>query len=316
MKYACKRVLMLLVTMIIVSLLCFVAFDMISGDPATAMLGTTATPESVEALREELGLNRPLLVRYADWLLGFFSGDLGVSYSYRTPVSELISSQTMVTLCLSLLSFVLITAVSIPFGLSASRHSGGLADGIWTTGIQLLMAIPPFFIGVLLTWAFSILLGFFVHGSFPGLQEDFRGSLHYMLFAAIAIAIPRIAMTVRMLRSTIQGEMYKDYVRTAISRGNDRSRVLRRHVLKNALVPVVTFLAQTMAEIVAASVVVEQVFSIPGLGRLLVASISNRDYPVVQAIVVILAFWVVLAGTIADIINQRIDPRLRLGGGK
>jgi len=129
------------------------------------------------------------------------------------------------------------------------------------------------------------------------------------------LAIPRIAMTVRMLSSTIQGEMVKDYVRTAISRGNDRPNVLWRHVLKNALVPVVTFLAQTMAEIVAGGIVVEQVFGIPGLGRMLVASISNRDYPTVQAIVVILAFWVVLAGTVADLINQRIDPRLRLGGG-
>ena len=135
-----------------------------------------------------------------------------------------------------------------------------------------------------------------------------------MLFAAAALSIPRIAMTVRMLRSTVQEEMGKDYVRTAISRGSNRGSVLRRHVLKNALPPVVTFLAQTMAEIVAGSIVVEQVFVIPGLGQMLVTSISNRDYPVVQAIVVILAFWVVLAGTSADLINQRLDPRLRLGG--
>lgn len=316
MKYACRRVLMLLVTMVIVSLLCFAAFDAISGDPATAMLGTSATPEKVAALREQLGLNRPLLVRYAEWLGGFFTGDLGTSYSYHTPVSELIASQTAVTLCLSLLSFVLITVISIPIGLRASRYSGGLRDGLWTTGIQFLMAVPPFFTGVLLTWIFSILFHAFTHGHFPGLQTSFWGSIRYLFFAAVSIAIPRIAMTVRMLRSTIQGEMSKDYVRTAISRGNDRGRVLRRHVLKNAMVPVVTFLAQTMAEIVAASVVVEQVFAIPGLGRLLVASISNRDYPVVQAIVVILAFWVVLAGTVADLINQRLDPRLRLGGGK
>jgi len=147
------------------------------------------------------------------------------------------------------------------------------------------------------------------------LSQDFFGAVKYLFFAAVALAIPRIAMTVRMLSSTIQGEMVKDYVRTAISRGNDRPNVLWRHVLKNALVPVVTFLAQTMAEIVAGGIVVEQVFGIPGLGRMLVASISNRDYPTVQAIVVILAFWVVLAGTVADLINQRIDPRLRLGGG-
>ena len=158
------------------------------------------------------------------------------------------------------------------------------------------------------------MLHWFIHGQMPSLTQNFPGALRYLLFAAVALAVPRIAMTTRMLRSTIRREMERDYVRTAISRGNDRSGVLRRHVLKNALVPVVTFLAQTMAEIVAGSIVVEQVFAIPGLGRMLVASIGSRDYPVVQAIVVILAFWVVLSGTAADIVNQRIDPRLRMGG--
>ena len=147
----------------------------------------------------------------------------------------------------------------------------------------------------------------------PGLEAPGQ-ALWYLVFPALAIALPRAAMTVRMLRSTVVAEMNKAYVRTAISRGNDRGAVLRCRVLKNALVPVVTFLAQTMAEIVAGSIVVEQVFGIPGLGRMLVTSISNRDYPTVQAIVVILAFWVVLAGTVADLLNQRIDPRLRLGG--
>ncbi|MDY5613083.1 ABC transporter permease [Dysosmobacter sp.] len=314
MKYAAKRIAMLLLTMVIVSLLAFVAFDLISGDPATAMLGTEATPEKVAALREQLGLNRPLLVRYGEWLLGFFTGDLGVSYSYRQPVWDLIAPKVLVTLYLSGLTFVLIVAVSIPLGLRSARQSGGILDGGRTLMNQLCMAVPPFFTGILLSWLFSTLLKWFVHGRFPSLTEDFGGALKYLFFAALALAIPRIAMTVRMLRSTVQGEMRKDYVRTAISRGNDRGGVLYRHVLKNALVPVVTFLAQTMAEIVASSIVVEQVFAIPGLGRMLVSSISNRDYPTVQAIVVILAFWVVLAGTVADLINQRIDPRLRLGG--
>ena len=314
MKYAAKRIAMLLLTMVIVSLLAFVAFDLISGDPATAMLGTEATPEKVAALREQLGLNRPLLVRYGEWLLGFFTGNLGVSYSYRQPVWDLIAPKVLVTLCLSGLTFLLIVAVSIPLGLRSARQSGGVLDGARTMVNQLCMAVPPFFTGILLSWLFSTLLKWFVHGRFPSLTEDFGGAVKYLFFAALALAIPRIAMTVRMLRSTVQGEMRKDYVRTAISRGNDRSGVLYRHVLKNALVPVVTFLAQTMAEIVASSIVVEQVFAIPGLGRMLVTSISNRDYPTVQAIVVILAFWVVLAGTVADLINQRIDPRLRLGG--
>ena len=314
MKYAAKRIAMLLLTMVIVSLLAFVAFDLISGDPATAMLGTEATPEKVAALREQLGLNRPFPVRYGEWLLGFFTGDLGTSYNYKQPVWDLIAPKVLVTLCLSGLTFLLIVAVSIPLGLRSARQSGGVLDGARTMVNQLCMAVPPFFTGILLSWLFSTLLKWFVHGRFPSLTEDFGGAVKYLLFAALALAIPRIAMTVRMLRSTVQGEMQKDYVRTAISRGNDRSGVLYRHVLKNALVPVVTFLAQTMAEIVASSIVVEQVFAIPGLGRMLVTSISNRDYPTVQAIVVILAFWVVLAGTVADLINQRIDPRLRLGG--
>ena len=314
MKYAAKRIAMLLLTMVIVSLLAFVAFDLISGDPATAMLGTEATPEKVAALREQLGLNRLLMVRYGEWLLGFFTGDLGVSYSYRQPVWDLIAPKVLVTLCLSGLTFVLIVAVSFPLGLRSARSSGGILGGVRTLVNQLCMAVPPFFTGILLSWLFSALLRWFVHGQFPGLDKDLGGSLKYLFFAALALAIPRIAMTVRMLRSTVQGEMRKDYVRTAISRGNDRGGVLYRHVLKNALVPVVTFLAQTMAEIVASSIVVEQVFAIPGLGRMLVSSIANRDYPTVQAIVVILAFWVVLAGTVADLLNQRIDPRLRLGG--
>lgn len=315
MKYAAKRIAMLLVTMVIVSFLAFAAFDVISGDPVTDMLGTEATPEQAAALRESLGLDRPFLTRYFSWLGGFFTGDLGTSYNYNLPVKELIAPKVGVTLTLSLVSFVMIIVISIPLGLLSSRYSGGIREGAWSTGIQLMMSVPPFFTGVLMTWVFSILLGWFDHGRFPGLDTDFWGSVAYLIYPAIAIAIPRIASTVRMLRSTIQNELRKDYVRTAISRGNDRGQVLRRHVLKNSLVPVVTFLAQTLAEIVAASVLVEQVFAIPGLGRLMVASIGNRDFPVVQAIVVILAFWVVLAGTAADLVNQRIDPRLRLGGG-
>ena len=314
MRYALKRAAMLLVTMLIVSLLTFVAFDLISGDPATSMLGTQATAERVEALREELGLNQPLLVRYGQWLLGFFTGDLGVSYNYNQPVWQLIGGKTAVTLCLSLISFFLIVAISIPLGVRSARRRSSVMEAISTAFNQLCMAVPPFFLGILLSWLFSTVLHWFIHGQFPAWSEDPAGYVRYLFFAALAIALPRIAMTVRMLRSTIVQQMEKDYVRTAISRGNDRSGVLYRHVLKNALVPVVTFLAQTMAEIVAGSIVVEQVFAIPGLGRMLVTSISNRDYPTVQAIVVILAFWVVLAGAAADLVNQRIDPRLRLGG--
>lgn len=311
MKYALKRAASLLATMAIVSFLTFAAFDLIS-DTATVMLGTSATPERLAALRAELGLDRPLPVRYGEWLLGFFTGDLGVSTSYHQPVWDILAPKVGLTLCLSLMSFALIAAVSIPLGLwSAGRRR---LEGARTALNQLGMAVPPFFTGILLSWIFGVGLKWFTPGQFPDAKQDLGGAALYLLFAAVALAIPRIAMTARMLRGTVQEELGKDYVRTAISRGNDRGQVLRRHVLKNALPPVVTFLAQTMAEIVAGSIVVEQVFVIPGLGRMLVTSIHNRDYPVVQAIVVILAFWVVLAGTLADLIDQRIDPRLRFGG--
>jgi peptide/nickel transport system permease protein len=313
MKYAAKRLLMLLGTMLIVSFLAFAAFSVISGDPATAMLGTEATPEKVAALREQLGLNRPFVVQYLSFLGGFFSGDLGTSYSYNMPVGTLIGQKLPATLCLSLMSFLLIALISVPVGLRSSRKPDGRRDVFWTAGGQLLMAMPPFFTGILLTWICGVTLRWFTPGKFPTFDADPAGFFWYLLFPAAAVALPRIAMTVRMLRSTIFHEMTQDYVRTAIARGNDRESVLRRHVLKNALAPVIAFLAQTMAEVVAGSIVVEQVFSVPGLGRLLLASISGRDYPVVQAAVVILAFWVVLAGTAGDLLTQRIDPRLRLG---
>lgn len=314
MKYAFRRVLMLLITMLIVSFLAFAAFELVGGDPARSMLGTEATPEQLEALRQELGLDWPFLARYFRWLAGFFSGNLGVSYVYRLPVWQLIGPKLAITLVLAGMSFVLITLISIPLGVWSYRFAGGPLDWLRTAFNQLCMAIPPFFIGILLSWLFGIVLRAFTPGDFPGLTADPAGALSHLFFASVCLCIPRIAMTVRMMRATVIGEMQKAYVRTAISRGNDRKGVLLRHVLKNSLTGTVTFLGQTMAELVGASIVVEQVFGIPGLGRLLVASISNRDYPLVQAIVVILAFWVVLAGTVADLVNQRIDPRLRLGG--
>lgn len=315
MKYAIRRILMLLITMLIVSFLTFAAFELVSGDPAQTMLGTEATAEQLSALRHELGLDQPFVLRYVRWLGGFFTGNLGVSYVYRQPVWNLIGPKLGLTLILAALSFVLITVISIPLGVWSYRFVGGPLDWLRTAFNQLCMAVPPFFVGILLSWVFGILLRVFTPGDFPSLSRDPGGALRHLLFAAVCLCIPRIAMTVRMMRSTVVGEMEKAYVRTAISRGNDRRQVLTRHVLKNSLTSTVTFLGQTMAELVGGSIVVEQVFGIPGLGRFLVSSISNRDYPVVQAIVVILAFWVVLAGTLADLVNQRIDPRLRLGGG-
>lgn len=312
LRYVLKRLFLVLVTMLLVSFLTFLAFRLVSGDPARTMLGTEATEAQVTALRHELGLDQPFLIRYLKWLRGFFTGDLGISYSYRQPVWSLISGKLELTLLLSLMSFVLITVISIPLGILSYRYTNGFAAWPRTVLNQLCMAVPPFFTGILFSWFFGILLRVFTPGDFPDLRANLWGSLRHLFFGAVCLSIPRIAMTVRMLRATVISEMNKAYVRTAISRGNDRRSVLTRHVLKNSMVSVVSFLGQTLAELVGACIVVEQVLGIPGMGRFLVTSISHRDYPVVQAIVVILAFWVVLAGSVADLVNQAIDPRIRL----
>lgn len=315
MKQALKKLGAFLLTMVIVSLVAFLAFQILPGDPVTNMLGTSYTPERAEALREQLGLNGPVLIRYWDWLRHFVTGDMGTSYSYLLPAGQLVMEKLPNTLSLSFLAFVLITLISVPLGLFTVRHHGGLADRCLTVVNQMFMAVPPFFTGILFTWVFSVLLSW-LPGKFVEFSQDPLGYWKCLFFPALSLALPRIAMAVRMLRSTLLEELHRDYVRTAVSRGNDSRSTLYRHALKNALPPVITFLAQTMAEIVAGSIVVEQVFSVPGLGRLLLASINNRDWPVVQAIVVLLALWVMLAGTVADLINQRIDPRLRLGGAE
>ena len=313
-KYILRRVVTMLLTMILVSFITYAAFALISGDPAQTMLGTNATPQRLEQLREELGLNRPFLVRYGSWLAGFFTGDLGVSYNYRQPVWDLVAPKIEITLLMCLISFILIVAFSIPLGLRASQTSEKKTGWLGTVTRQICMAVPPFFLGILVSYLFGIVLRLFQPTGFPDLHSHFFGAVKHLFFASVCLAVPRTAMTIRMLRSTVIAEMQKDYVRTAISRGNDRPAVLARHVLKNALVPTVTFLGQTMAELVAGGIVIEQVFGIPGLGRFLVQSISNRDYPVVQALVVILAFWVVLAGFAADLSSQAVDPRLRMTG--
>lgn len=312
MKYILKKLVSLIIILLIVSLLAFLAFQIIPADPTTKLLGTEATPERIAQLREALGFNRPFLVRYADWLKSFLTGDFGSSYSYSMPVKDMIADKFPITITLTAISFVLITVFSIPLGIFLAKHEGTWFDRIFTTLNQTIMSIPAFFIGIVLSYIFSVILKVFVHGDFVSYTQDPVAFIKYLFFPAVSIAIPRIAMTVKLLRSSILAEMNKDYVRTAYSRGNGRDSVLYRHVLKNSLVPVITFLAVTIADIVAGSIIIEQVFAIPGLGRLLVKSIFNRDFPVVQAIVVILAIIVVVVNTLADIINQYIDPRIKL----
>lgn len=312
MRYIFKKLGALIVTLLIISILAFLAFQVIPGDPTTKMLGTQATPERVEALREKLGLDKPVAERYADWLGGVFTGDLGRSYNYTMPVTEMLSGKLPVTLVLSAMSFAMVVLISIPLSLLLAKYEGGIFDRAVTILNQVTMSVPPFFIGILFTFIFGLVFKLFTPGSFVSYADNRGGFIAYLIFPALAIALPKSAMVIKLFRSSILGEMEKDYIRTAYSRGNSRAMVLQRHVLRNAVIPVITFLAATLADIVAGSIIIEQVFSIPGIGRLLLSSISNRDFPVVQAIIVFMAALVVTVNFIADIAYQYIDPRIRL----
>ncbi len=311
MKYIVKKLAALVATLLVVSLLAFLAFQVIPGDPTTKILGTEATDEAVAALREELGLNDNVLVRYFRWLGSFLTGDFGMNYSRHMPVSQLLGGGLAVTFSLTVLSFLLTVAIAIPLGILAGSTRSRVLDGAFAVADQVVMSVPAFFMATLLTWAFGTVLRLFRPGQYVSYMDSVPGFVATLAVPALSIAIPRIAMTVKMLRSAIQEQMEEDYVRTARSRGNSRRAILGRHVLKNAMVSTVTFLAVSAAEIMTGSIIIEQVFGLPGAGQLLLEGISNREFLTVQAIVVILAAWVVLVNFVADLLHQLLDPRVR-----
>ena len=315
-KYLGKKIITLIMTLFLVSAAAFLAFQIIPGDVVSSILGTEATPEREEALREELGLNDPPLVRYGNWAAGVLRGDLGISYRYSKnmnemmPVAELIGDQLPVTLWLAAISLVLIVLVSIPMGVLWAKSRSRVLDAALGVITQVTMAVPSFFLGILVTWLFGILLKWFSPGGYVGYQENFWGFLGYLLFPAISIALPKIAMTARFLRNSMLTEMGSDYVRTAYSKGCGDQRVMYGHVLRNAMMPVITFLGMIVAEIVAGSIVVEQVFGLPGIGRLLISSISTRDFPVVEILILYITFVVIFVYFLVDILYKVVDPRI------
>lgn len=312
MVYVLRKTGVLILSLLLISVLTFTAFQIIPGDPTTKILGTDWTPEAAQALRERLGLDGSAPERYFEWLRGLLTGDPGISYSYFMPVKDVLAGKIRVTAALSLLSWVIILLVSIPMGIVFARFQGGPADRLGVVFNQVFMAVPSFFLGILFTWLFGLLLRWFTPGGFVPFSQSVPGALRYLLFPAFAIAIPKAAKTAKLLRSSIVSEMTKDYVRTAYSRGNSRWAVIKGHALRNAMLPVITYLAMTLADTVAGSIIVEQVFALDGLGRLLLASIGNRDFPVAQCIVVMIAFVVVFMNYAADIATQYVDPRVRL----
>lgn len=311
MKYIVKKALTLVGTLLLVSFIAFLLFQIVPGDPVTSMLGTEYSEERAESLREELGINKPVIVRYVNWLADFVKGDFGISYKYKMPVSRLISDKMPVTMYLAVITLIVIVIISIPLGVFMARFGHRKVSKIFDIVNQSVMAVPSFFLGIMITIIFGLVLKWFTPGKYVSYRDDFNGFIMYLIPAAFAVAIPKIAMMVKFLKNSLIREMDSDYVRTAYSKGAGENRVLFCHVLRNGLMPAITLLGMIIAEIMAGSIVVEQVFNLPGLSVILVSSVSTRDYPVVQAIVVYIAFVVIITNCIVDILYHIIDPRVK-----
>ena len=312
MKYVGRKLVTMLITLLCISFLVYLAFDIIPGDAALAMLGTDVEPERLEVLREQMGLNKPFLERYALWLSGFVKGDFGTSYKYNMPVRDMILSKLPITITMALISFAIMVVVSLPIGIYTAKHSGKWVDRVLMVVIQIMMSVPHFFMGILITYVFGLVFKLFTPGGFISYETDFGGFMKYLIFPCIAIALPKIAMSVKLLRSSCIEEAKKDYTRTAYSKGNNTNKVLYKHVLRNAMIPIITLWGMTLADMLVGSIVIEQVFNIPGIGRMLLTSISYRDYPVVETIIVLIAFVVIAANFCVDIIYQIVDPRISI----
>ena len=306
---------MLIVALFFVSLGTFLAFNVLPGDASVSRLGTDVSEERREEVREELGLNKPVMTRYVEWLGKAVRGDFGESFQYSgTSVKELLGKAATVTIWLAVVTFVIMVFLSIPLGILAGKHLGGPVDRIVTGSGRVFMAVPSFFLGILLIYLFSIVLSVIKTGAFVYPGQNFWECIKCLILPSFALGIPKAAMLIRYLRSSIMEEQKKDYVRTAYSKGLSINQVFYGHILRNALIPVVTFLALAVVDIFAGSIVVEQVFSLPGLGKMLVNAITNRDYPVVQGIILILATVVIVVNFFVDLLYSRIDPRISLGG--
>ena len=311
MRYILKKIGIFVLTIFAISVLVFLAFQIIPGDPTTRMLGTQATPEKIAALRAQLGLEKPVLTRYFTWLANFIHGDFGTSYSYNMSVHDLLRGKIRITAALTLLSFLMVLVISFPLGILLARFAHTWFDRIMMVLNQIIMSVPSFFTGILFTYIFGLILKLFTPTNFVDYNTNHAAFWGFLVFPALSIALPKAAMVIKLLRGSMVREMSEDYVRTAYSRGNSRWQVLKGHVMRNAMIPVVTFLAVTLVDIIAGSIIIEQVFNIPGMGRLLMTSINGRDLPVVQTIIMIISLVVITVNYIADISYKYIDPRIR-----
>ncbi|MEO0546984.1 MAG: ABC transporter permease [Pseudomonadota bacterium] len=298
-------------TLVAASILVFLALEIVPGDPAEVMLGINATDEAVAALRKQLGLDLPPLQRYFAWVGGLLTGDLGTSYTYSVPVSELVAERVVVSLPLALMALFLSTVIAIPVGLIAAGKRGTMADTGIMAVTQIGIAIPNFWFALLLVYVLAIWLQWVPAGGFPGWEQGLWPGLNALLLPAIALALPQAAILSRVTRSALLETLGEDYIRTARAKGLSRRATLSRHALRNALIPVVTIIGLQFAYLLAGTIIIENVFYLPGLGRLIFQAINLRDLIVVESVVMLLVATIIAINFLVDLTYVWIDPRLR-----
>jgi len=276
------------------------------------MLGTEADPTQIENLRSELGLDRPLYEQYTDWMKGLLTGELGNSIRFSMPVKDLLFDRLPVTMSLAGLTLVFVLLISLPLGMFAARRQNKFSDISLSTVTQVGMAIPSFWLGMILILYIGMQFSFFKISGYIPWTQSVAGAISTLVLPALTIAIPQIAVNFRYVRTAILEQVQLDYVRTVRSKGMSEQNVMYKHVLKNSMIPILTVFGLIMAEVVAGTIIVEQVFSLPGVGQLLITAISNRDFPLVQGIVMYITVAVVMINFMVDILYSVLDPRIRL----
>lgn len=306
-----RRLAALIVTLLATAAVAFFLLEVIPGDPALDMLGTEVREDTLAALRKQLGLDKPLWLRFFEWVGGFLTGDLGMSYRYRVPVADLIADPLLITLPLGLFAIVITIAIALPLGALAARYRGKPLDVVVTLFSQIGLAVPNFWFAVLLILVFSVTLGWFSSGGFPGWSAGFFVALKALLLPALALALPQAAIIARVTRSAVLEVLDADFARTARAKGLTRNATLWKHVLRNAMIPVVTVMGTQFTFLLAGSIIVENVFYLPGLGRLIFQAITQRDLIVIKNVVVLLAGLIIVMNFLVDLSYAALNPRLR-----
>jgi peptide/nickel transport system permease protein len=276
------------------------------------MLGINAQPDTIQALRVELGLDQSLAQRYLGWVGGLLGGDMGTSYTYRTPVSDIVSDRLQVSLPLALYALTLTVVVAFPVGILAAARRGSGTDITVMGMTQLGVAIPNFWFAILMVILFAINLRWFSAGGFPGWDAGIFPAIKALTLPAIALALPQASILARVMRSSLLDTLSEDYMRTARAKGLTRRQVLWRHALRNAMIPVLTIIGLQFSFLLAGAIIIENVFFLPGLGRLVFQAITQRDLIVVESVVMLLVFAVILLNFFVDIAYAWVDPRLRV----